>query len=623
MAITQINLNGTTPAAPSGNANVIWQADGSTPQNVSAYVPSIKFQTNGSNNGIQNLLNLEAGANITLVNSGGGVIISGQTIFNGNVFYATNYGVLGGAIIYCDASWSTGSNHTVTINNSTGFNDTQFTSNMNGWIVYGTNSGCPTGKQAGVGVLQVPLGVLSGITTPSNSATITTTITGSCTSTSGNPTCQLVIAPQDDATALQAAWIAAVDACGTLVLPASYMAVSTPILGPSSSQCGVQNSNNWMNFPSVAVKGYGVSQSVILPMPSFDASTCPSFSGCFFSNPVSGSTDNGNYFSGFQINGAGQGTVTNGSTKFGISVGPDSVLEEIAVNQWSIGTAIKMTGSGGAEARGRNISVFGSGTTAAAVFSAGVSCFECTLYGSSGHNLSISGNISNGKSVTNHCSIGVGTIGATINVAAGGYWESIGDYGGGNETNSTDFINCAGNCTIIGSTFPIFDAQHINVIHVPSGGVAYISNTIGSANVIGSGTGLKVDSGGVAYDLCGNDFSGSVTPYSIAGVFYPCLTAIYDSTMSPVGATGTGACATITTQTGHPFAGSLVCTDTTGVSTLILTPGQTATNGWKCSGSDLTTNLNTISQTASNQTTCTLSGTVNANDVIAFNLQPF
>lgn len=34
-----INLNDTTPAAPSGKANVKWQADSSNPENISAYMP--------------------------------------------------------------------------------------------------------------------------------------------------------------------------------------------------------------------------------------------------------------------------------------------------------------------------------------------------------------------------------------------------------------------------------------------------------------------------------------------------------------------------------------------------------------------------------------------------------
>ena len=36
-----INLDNTTPAPPSGNTNVEWQGDSSTPRNVSAYLPNM------------------------------------------------------------------------------------------------------------------------------------------------------------------------------------------------------------------------------------------------------------------------------------------------------------------------------------------------------------------------------------------------------------------------------------------------------------------------------------------------------------------------------------------------------------------------------------------------------
>jgi hypothetical protein len=40
--MSQINLNNTSPAAPSGNTNITWQIDVSN--NVSAYVPNAKQQ---------------------------------------------------------------------------------------------------------------------------------------------------------------------------------------------------------------------------------------------------------------------------------------------------------------------------------------------------------------------------------------------------------------------------------------------------------------------------------------------------------------------------------------------------------------------------------------------------
>lgn len=81
--------------------------------------------------------------------------------------------------------------------------------------------------------------------------------------------------------------------------------------------------------------------------------------------------------------------------------------------------------------------------------------------------------------------------------------------------------------------------------------------------------------------------------------------------------TGTGACATTSTQLGAGLAGSFHCTGTTGASTVTITPGIAAPNGWSCFANDLTT-ANTLRQSAFTGTGCTISGTVNANDVITF-----
>lgn len=82
--------------------------------------------------------------------------------------------------------------------------------------------------------------------------------------------------------------------------------------------------------------------------------------------------------------------------------------------------------------------------------------------------------------------------------------------------------------------------------------------------------------------------------------------------------TGTGACATNSTQKGGAWAGQATCTGTTGASTFIITPGTTAPNGWSCTASDLTTAANILRQSAVSTTACTIAGTVNANDVLTF-----
>ena len=82
-------------------------------------------------------------------------------------------------------------------------------------------------------------------------------------------------------------------------------------------------------------------------------------------------------------------------------------------------------------------------------------------------------------------------------------------------------------------------------------------------------------------------------------------------------ASGTGACASTSTTVGGTAVGKFTCTGTTGASTVVITL-PTATNGWVCEGNDLTTTSDTVHQTASSTTSCTLSGTVAGSDVINF-----
>lgn len=82
---------------------------------------------------------------------------------------------------------------------------------------------------------------------------------------------------------------------------------------------------------------------------------------------------------------------------------------------------------------------------------------------------------------------------------------------------------------------------------------------------------------------------------------------------------GTGACATITSQAGGAFAGSAKCTGTTGASTLTITFATTQANGYVCDVWDETTRANVFQQTSHTATTCVLTVTsVTANDVFVF-----
>jgi len=86
---------------------------------------------------------------------------------------------------------------------------------------------------------------------------------------------------------------------------------------------------------------------------------------------------------------------------------------------------------------------------------------------------------------------------------------------------------------------------------------------------------------------------------------------------------GTGACAMITTQVGGAWSGSFKCTGTTGASTVTITPGTTAPNGWSCSSSDETAGL-AGAQSGHSTTTCTVKfATVTQDDVLTFSANAF
>jgi hypothetical protein len=84
-------------------------------------------------------------------------------------------------------------------------------------------------------------------------------------------------------------------------------------------------------------------------------------------------------------------------------------------------------------------------------------------------------------------------------------------------------------------------------------------------------------------------------------------------------ASGTGACATTSTKLGGSWAGSFVCTGTTGASTVTLTLSKT-NNSYNCAGMRDITNPTTITQTnavSTSSVTFTMTS-VTANDVIEF-----
>jgi hypothetical protein len=93
-------------------------------------------------------------------------------------------------------------------------------------------------------------------------------------------------------------------------------------------------------------------------------------------------------------------------------------------------------------------------------------------------------------------------------------------------------------------------------------------------------------------------------------------TGLYIDYMAPNAVPTITGCGTVTSQLGNGFAGSFNAAS--GTCTVVITPGETAINGFRCSAADITTPADTFTQTAKSTTTCTLTGTVTSGDLIQF-----
>jgi len=126
-------------------------------------------------------------------------------------------------------------------------------------------------------------------------------------------------------------------------------------------------------------------------------------------------------------------------------------------------------------------------------------------------------------------------------------------------------------------------------------------------------------------------FPGSLTGVFIGGWNPQFLgmngPVLENSTTQPV-LTGTGACATFSTQVGGGSLGRFTCTGTSGAATITMTFSGffTATNGWACDLRELTTPADPITPTVPGAptTTCTASAAaIVSGDVIRFTAFPF
>jgi hypothetical protein len=104
------------------------------------------------------------------------------------------------------------------------------------------------------------------------------------------------------------------------------------------------------------------------------------------------------------------------------------------------------------------------------------------------------------------------------------------------------------------------------------------------------------------------DYTGAVLANVDAngGFHTPALVALGTNTVSGC---------SLTSNAGGAWAGKFL-SGTTGTCTVTITPGFTATNGFFCRANDLTTPADTLPQTATTTTTCTVAGTTVSGDLI-------
>ncbi len=199
-------------------------------------------------------------------------------------------------------------------------------------------------------------------------------------------------------------------------------------------------------------------------------------------------------------------------------------------------------------------------------------------------------------------------------------------------TNTQCTLNSDGtNWQVIGCTALTPPGVQLNVANTWSAAQTFPSRDIligGSST--GTTTLAATNAAGTNYVQTFMNYSGDVADLNVSGQawdgsqvlasgnwYFDNSSIVIDSGKTFTLSGGTGACATTTALTGGNSTGSFECTGTSGASSVIVAL-PTADKGWVCEANDLTTTSDTVHQTASTTTSCTLSGTISANDVINF-----
>jgi hypothetical protein len=154
--------------------------------------------------------------------------------------------------------------------------------------------------------------------------------------------------------------------------------------------------------------------------------------------------------------------------------------------------------------------------------------------------------------------------------------------------------------------YSLYDyANSIYRLSLTPGGITALNSEGSQPVAVNVGTGLGT--GGVTFGSGAS--STPVATMSAAG-------ALSDVATGSTGTINVSGCS-LTSAAGGASIGQFN-SGTTGTCTVVITPGITASHGWMCKANDLTTTADTLQQTASSTTTCTIAGTTVTGDIINF-----
>jgi hypothetical protein len=471
----------------------------------------------------------------TSPSGGGGGINSGGALDNTVVPTQAAYGAKADVKFVYDAAFSNNST-TVTCPNS----DCNFTSADVGKIVFGTTTSNIATALAGSVV--VPQGTIQSINN-ANSIVVSVAANANCTTGSGT-LCPLAWGTQDDATAINAAMVAAWETpnapCRALQLPSSTMFIGSAVLQATiaqlSSACGgsqgtAAQSGIDTTQTGPEVYGQGPGNSILIPLPNFNFATC---TGGSASTTCIGGTPNLEAHD-FGINGLGQDSSGTPHTVIGFelqgSTGGGSCTGSTGFNLTFSNWLVRSTGSIGLQ--------MGANSCGDPVYSNIVS----EMFGAT--NCAVSGQLSTGLygvacfgSLTTTLTITCSST-QTVNSYYGEYldqnaagptvqqsgciFNSFGDRISGTVSGATTFDQTGGvisQTNFMGSflSLPSNTASTSNVILMlgPSGSNIHFRNT----TLLGTGANNRLfstNAGSLMFDEGGNTFTNGGTANSISG----------------------------------------------------------------------------------------------------------